>query len=93
MAIPMVLVLFIPFYLAGAAFIIILDDYNYYILCIPGFILGFNCGLLLDLIAIPLALLVGGFAIPISLIVLVYERNRKLKEARQRVLDKLQKDN
>ncbi len=93
MAIPMVLVLFLPFYLAGAAFIIILDEYNYYIFCVPGFIFGFNCGLILNVIAIPLALLIGGFALPIALIFTMFEYNRRIKDARRRVLNKLQRDN
>ncbi len=82
MLIPMVLVLFIPIYLAGAAFVIIIDDYNYFILAIPGFIFGFNLGLIIDLIAIPIVLLVGGFACPIGLIVLFIEQRNKVKEAR-----------
>lgn len=72
MAIPMFLVLAIPFYFAGGAFILILES-DEYIWSIPGMIFGFNLGLILDLIAIPLGLLVGGFAVPISGIYMLYE--------------------
>jgi hypothetical protein len=72
MAIPMFLVFTIPFYLAGGIFILTMDSDNFY-WSIPGMIFGFNLGLLLDLIAIPLGLLVGGFAVPIFGIYLLYE--------------------
>ena len=64
-AIPAILILTIPFYLVSVTFLfcVAYDTFKCKLCAIPALICAFNCGCILQLIAIPCVLLCGPFYI------------------------------